>query len=171
MSQQDIVLREKFLFILEWLLAVANRYPTRIQFNIVHINFANSRLLGDTYGAQEAVHKLDEVLHSLINGFRKTDLVARDGTDFWALFPYTSSDEKLAIKIKYIIHIASKHGLQIVGRDISIFSMPFAAQKLDENCSAKDILLYFKKNRITLATYKVMLPPSKEVDAQLSAAA
>lgn len=34
MSQQDIELREKFLFTLDWLLAVTKRYSTDVKFDL-----------------------------------------------------------------------------------------------------------------------------------------
>jgi len=167
MSQQGIELREKFLFTLEWLLAVTKRYSAaHVQFGLVHINYADARKLGDIYGAQEAAQKLDEILLGLRKAFRKTDLVARDGVDFWVLVPYTATDGKLIDKIKYIIETASQSGLQIVERDISIFSLPFEAHGLgeQEHHSAAEFLAYLKKNHIALASHEISLPPSEVVD-------
>lgn len=161
MPQVVIELREKFLFTLEWLLAVTRRYSAHVQFALVHINFASTKILGDTYGAQEAAQRLDEILFCLSNAFRKTDLVARDGVDFWILVPYTSADGKLADKIRDIIEIASQSSLQIVERDISIFSLPFEAHELDQNYSAPEFLAYLKKNHIRLASQEILLPPVK----------
>lgn len=159
MSQKDNDLREKFLFTLEWLLAVTKRYSSNVQFGLVHISFSDPRTLGEVYGAQDAAHKLDDILHLLNNAFRKTDLVTRDGVDFWVLVPYTPADEKLADKIREIIAIASTSGLHIVERDISIFSLPFATPELDQNCSAPEYLAYLKKNHGRLASQEISLPP------------
>lgn len=169
MCQQDNELREKFLFTLEWLLAVTKRYSAHVQFGLVHVNFANQRILGDIYGAQEAAQKLDEILHRLSKAFRKTDLVARDGVDFWVLVPYTATDGKLADKTRYIIEIASQSDLQIVERDISFFSLPFNAHELEEDSSATEFLSYLKKNHIKLASHEISLPASEILDS-LSAA-
>lgn len=160
MYQEDIEAREKFLFTLEWLLAVTKRYSGHLQFGLAHIDYENPKILGETYGAQQASQKLDEVSHSLRKAFRKTDLVARDGVDFWILVPYTPTDEKLVDKIKYIIETASQGGLQIVERDISIFSLPQDAAELGEDFSALEFLTYLKKNHITLARHEILLPPS-----------
>ena len=160
MTQEDIEAREKFLFTLEWLLAVTKRYSGHLQFGLAHIDYENSRILGETYGAQKASQQLGEVSHSLRKAFRKTDLVMRDGVDFWVLVPYTPTDEKLVDKIKYIVEMASQGGLQIVERDISIFSLPQDAVDLGEDYSALEFLAYLKKNHIALARHEISLPPS-----------
>lgn len=158
MSQEDYAARDKFLYTLEWLLAVTKRYAGVLHFGLAHIDYETAKVLGETYGAQMAAHKLDETLHSLRKAFRKTDLVARDGADFWILVPFTPAEEKLVDKIKYIIDTASQSGLQIVERDISIFLLPNAAAKVDENCTALEFLAYLKKNHATLANRELSLP-------------
>jgi len=160
MFQEDIDAREKFLFTLEWLLAVTKRYSGHLQFGLAHINYENAKILGETYGAQKASQQLDEVSHSLRKAFRKTDLVARDGVDFWILVPYTPADEKFVDKIKYIIETASQGGLQIVERDISIFLLPQDAADLAEGISALEFLAYLKENHIAPARHEILLPPS-----------
>lgn len=169
MSQQDHELREKFLFTLEWLLAVTERYTDHVQFGLIHIDFVNPRVLGDAYGAQEASKKLDEVLHCLSKSFRKTDLVTRDGVDFWILVPYTAADGRLAEKVKDIIEIASQSGLHLVERDISIFSLPLNKGELEKNCSATEFLAHLKKNHIALANHVISLPPGSNFSAMAKA--
>ncbi len=161
MFSDDIEAREKFLFTLNWLLAVTKRHSATIQFCLAHINFENPRILGETLGAQKASHKLDEVSHYLRKTFRKTDLVARDGGDFWILVPYTPPEEKLVDKIKYIIEIASQGGLQIVERDISIFPLSQHTVEQCEECSALEFLSYLKENHISLASRAISLPHSE----------
>lgn len=160
MSNEDIASHEKFLYTLEWLLAVTKRYSGQLQFGLVHINYDNPRILGETYGAKSASQKLDEALHTLRNAFRKADLVARNGTDIWILVPYVPDEEKLADKIKYIIDTASESGLEIVERDLSIFSLPHAAMADCTECSANDFLNYLKQNHTTLAHKELLFPPS-----------
>jgi GGDEF domain-containing protein len=160
MTQADIEAREKFLFTLEWLLALMKRYSCHLQFGLAHIDYENAKILGETYGAQEASQQLDEVSHSLRKAFRETDLVMRDGVDFWILVPYTPADENLVDKIKYIIETASQGGFQIVERDISIFSLPQDAVDLGVDRSALKFLAYLKKNHIALASHEILLPSS-----------
>lgn len=162
MSHEDLEARERFLFTLEWLLAVTKRHSGGMQFGLAHINFETPKILGETYGAQIAAQKLDEVSHSLRKVFRKTDLVARNGTDFWILVPFTPAEEKLVDKIKYIIETASQSGLQIVERDISIFLLPNDAAELDANSSALEFLAYLKNNHIALASNELLLPAKEQ---------
>jgi len=158
MSQEDFTARDKFLYTLEWLLAVTRRYAGGLHFGLAHINYETSKILGETYGAQKAAQKLDEVLHTLRKAFRKTDLVARDGADFWILVPFTPSDESLVEKIAYITETASQSGLQIMEHDISFFLLPNAAAQVDENCTALEFLAYLKKNHIALAKDELSFP-------------
>ena len=158
MSQEDFAARDKFLYTLEWLLAVTKRHTGALHFGLAHINYETSKILGETFGAQKAAHKLDEISHSLRKAFRKTDLVARDGADFWILVPFSPAEEKLVDKITYIIGTASQSGLQIVERDISVFLLPNAAAKMDENCTALEFLAYLKKNHAALANNELSLP-------------
>lgn len=161
MFHDDIEAREKFLFTLNWLLAVTKRHFGNLQFCLAHIKYENPGVLGETFGAQKASQKLDEVSHFLRKTFRKTDLVARDGGDFWILVPYAPPEEKLVDKIKYIIETASQGGLQIVERDISIFPLSRDTVVHCEDCSALEFLSYLKKNHITLASREVSLPHSE----------
>jgi len=158
MSQANIELREKFLYTLDWLLAVTKRYAPHVQLSLVNITFSTPALLGDTFGAQEAAHKLDEILNCMKQAFRKTDLVARDGVDFWVLVPFTPASEQLADKTREIISIASQNNFEIIERDISVFSLPFNAHELNPDCSATEFLAYLKKNHIRLASHAVVLP-------------
>ncbi|MCK9202159.1 MAG: diguanylate cyclase [Gallionella sp.] len=159
MHPEDIDASEKFLFTLEWLLAVKKRYSGQFDFALAHINYGHPSILGETYGAAIASQKLDEFSHALRKAFRKTDLVARYGVDFWILVPYTPVDEKLVDKIKYITETASQGGLQIVERDISIFALPHDLIATEES-SAEDFLKRLKKDHVVLAHQEVLLPQS-----------
>lgn len=160
MHPEDTEARDKFLFTLKWLLAVVKRHSGSVQFGLAHIDYESSRILGETYGAQSASQRLDEVAHSLRKAFRKTDLVARDGVDFWILVPYTPTEELFVDKIRYIIDTVSQCGLQIVPRDISFFSLPHDGEGLDADYSSLEILSYLKKNRSALANREILLPAS-----------
>jgi len=158
MSREENDAHEKFLFTLEWLLAVTRRYSGRLEFGLAHIDFENPEVLGDAYGAKQASHKLDEVLRSLRKAIRKTDLVARDGTDFWILLPHAPDEEKLVDRIREIVEIASQGGLQIVERDLSIFPFPSDTSELGADFTAIEFLAHLKKNHSTLASRELSLP-------------
>ena len=159
MSQESVDLHDKFLFSLDWLLAVTRRYATSLQFGLVHINFSDPAVLGSAYGAQEASKRLDDVLHKLRAAFRKTDLVTRQGVDFWVLVPYTPTDERLADKVKGLIELASENDLTIVERDISFFALPLSSPELDPDYSAAEFLDYLKKNHVRLASHELSMAP------------
>jgi predicted signal transduction protein with EAL and GGDEF domain len=158
MRQEDIDSHDKFLFTLEWLLAVTKRYSDPLQFGLVHIHYKNLGILGETYGAKNASHKLDDVSRSLRKAFRKTDLVARDGTDFWILVPYTQANEKLVDKVNDTIEAASQDDLHVAEHDISIFALSQDVVNVCEGCSASEFLLYIKINRTGLALHKKLWP-------------
>ena len=158
MHQEDIASHDKFLFTLEWLLAVTQRYSDPLQFGLVHIHYKNLGILGETYGAKNASQKLDDVSHSLRKAFRKTDLVARDGTDFWILVPYTQANEKLVDKVNDTIKAASQDDLHVAEHDINIFSLSQNVVKVCEGCSGAEFLAYIKINRVGLALQKKSLP-------------
>ena len=158
MYQENAEAREKFLFALEWLLAVTKRYAGPLQFGLAHISYENPKLLGATYGAKMASQQLDEVLRSLRKALRKTDLVTRDGVDFWIIVPFTPADEKISDRIKDILETASLAGLQIVECDISFFSFPLNNVPLSEDVSPQELLAHLKKNHISLAKREVVLP-------------
>ncbi len=161
MSRAENDTHEKFLFTLEWLLAVTRRYSGRLEFGLAHIDFENPRVLGDAYGAKQASHKLDEVLQLLRKAVRKTDLVARDGTDFWILLPHAADEEKLVDRIREIVELTSQSGLQIVERDVSIFSFPKGVSELSPELNATQFLAHLKRNHSTLASRELSLPPRK----------
>src|ERR1035437_9462600 len=148
MLKEDIDAYEKFLFTLDWILSVTRRYSNSIQFGLIHISYGSSRILGEQYGAQDASERLVQVCDALRAAFRKTDLVARMGIDFWVLVPYTSSDEILPLKIKGVLESDVLKGLDIVDRDISICALPIAStSELKEGYGAEDLLNYLKENR------------------------
>lgn len=158
MSMEDIDARDKFMFTLEWLLAVTSRYPENFRFCLVHIDYANPRILGEAYGAQWASQKLEEISRTLRLVFRKTDLIARDGCDFWVLLPYSPDTEKLVDKLKYVVEAASHGGLQIVERDISFFLLPVGSGQLKDIASAAEFLAHLKENHDSLALHEIALP-------------
>jgi GGDEF domain-containing protein len=138
---------EKFLHVLEWVLAIKLRDPDNLDFSLAHISFGDKTILGNRYGAQQAAQMLYEFTHELSNTLRKTDIAARSGTDFWILIPHVEA-EGVVPKIAKIVEIAASNGLDVVDRDISIFA-------LDDNVVLKEngldsplrFLDYVKNNR------------------------
>lgn len=123
--KEDSVAWEKFLFVLEWVLALQARYATNLRHSLVCIDFHDQKALGDTYGAKVALQMLVDLAASLRQSMRKTDLVARDGTRIWVLIPFVTPESVLA-KVSQMVEIAADNGLDIVDRDLSVFSIPDA---------------------------------------------
>ena len=116
---------EKFLHVLDWVLAVQARYATDLRHSLVRIRFHDQRALGDAYGARDALTMLMRLAAQLQHSLRKTDLVARNGTDIWVLIPFVTPESVLS-KVSQIVSIASTNGLDIVDRDLSVFTIPDA---------------------------------------------
>jgi GGDEF domain-containing protein len=154
MLQEDLEALEKFLFALDWSLACRARYPDHFQVGLVHIDYRNPERIGDAFGAKEGSLKLDEVAHALRRTFRKTDLVARNGTDFWILLPHVPTVDKVSEKIRYIVDTWSDEGLKIVERDISFFVFDNDLVRLAEDLAPLEILAYLKENHKRYAAYE-----------------
>lgn len=138
--KHDAAAWEKFLYVLDWVLAVQVRYAGNLRHSLVCISFHDQKTLGDTYGAKDALRMLIELAQQLRHSLRKTDLVARNGTAIWVLIPFVTP-ESLLSKVAQIVEIAAANGLDIVDRDISVFSIPDAGilEGLDYD-SAQDFL-------------------------------
>ena len=105
-----------------------------------------------------ASQQLDKVLHSLRKAFRKTDLIARKGSDFWVIVPFTPDVDTINGKIKHIIETATLAELHISEREISFFLLPFNDPTLVEDHSASELLDHLKNNHSSLASREVIIP-------------
>ena len=160
MLTNDTNSRVIFLNTLDWLLAVVTRYSESFNFALVKIAYGNNNELGDAYGAQEASKKLVEMTYDLQQAFRKTDLVARNGTDFWIIFPYTPFSENIYEKIVTVIEEGRHHGLNVVEREIAIFTSPFEAVNQEKSAlSAMELLDYLKKHQAEFASHVFQFSP------------
>lgn len=157
---EDLEIRRSFMDTLEWLLALSLRYDSPIQFGLVHIDFGDRNELGEAYGAQEAAKELAELTGHLKSVFRKTDLIARNGTDFWMILPYTPATEKLYDKVIETLGAVDHDGLKVVNPEISVFDLPehlSALQQQIETLGAPELLAYLKANRQSLARHTFCL--------------
>ncbi|HZW24665.1 MAG TPA: diguanylate cyclase [Gallionella sp.] len=166
---KDIEAKANFVHTLEWIMAVMHRYSSPIQFGLVHIAHGNGNEIGETYGAQEALRQLVAVTNSLKNAFRKTDLVARDGSDFWVIIPYTPATEKIYDKVAQILQDAVHDSLRVVEREISIFSLPMNLTELGDDSNkltAQELLSHLKKNKHNYASHHFSLPSAEPLESQ-----
>ena len=145
--QEDIDALDRFMITLEWLMALQERNPSALHFGLVHVCFHNKESLGQAYGARDASQMLADLARQLRQSFRKTDLVAREGTDFWILVPYTSPNT-VTEKVSKLVELASDNGLDIVDRDVAVFTLPdpdvLGNMAFD---TAPELLAHLKLNR------------------------
>lgn len=161
--KKEIESRRAFLFTLEWLLALLNRYASSIQFDLVHIELGSDHELGEAFGVQEAFKQLALLTTSLTNDFRKTDIISRHVTNYWILVPYDSNREQIQTKIVDIFRASKHKDLNIINREISIFSLPLATSEAMPNpTSAIEFLEYLKANKKTLASKTFTLSANYE---------
>ncbi len=157
---EDIENKDRFLFIFEWLMAVMSRYLCPMPFGLVHIDHGDKNELGDAYGAKEAAEQLVAMTSHLKKAFRNTDLVARIGSDFWIVVPYTPATEKIQDKVRNIIQDSEHEGLKAVAQNASIFSFPTDDEELNQKLtelSGTEFLEYIKTHRDTLASQMLAL--------------
>jgi hypothetical protein len=116
---------EKFLYVLDWLLALQARYAASLRHSLVCVRFHDEQTQIDTHGARITLNMVVSLAREIGQALRRTDLVARDGTTIWALIPFVTPETVLS-KVAQIVDIAADQGLNIVDRDLSVFSVPDA---------------------------------------------
>ena len=145
--QEELNAFERFTITMEFLMELHVRHPQAIDYSLIHVCFHDRQRLGVVYGAKEAAKMLVDLAKKLRQSFRKTDLVARDGVDFWILAPCTTP-ENVSEKVTTLIEMASDLGLDVVERDVAVFSMPdrgiLEGKSFDR---AADFLAHLKSNR------------------------
>jgi hypothetical protein len=100
---------------------------------------------------------------SLTNDFRKTDIISRHVTNYWILVPYDSNREQIQTKIVDIFRASKHKDLNIINREISIFSLPLATSEAMPNLtSAIEFLEYLKANKKALASKTFTLSANYE---------
>lgn len=162
--KREIESRHIFLFTLEWLLALLNRYTSSIQFDLVHIELGSDHELGETFGVQEAFKQLALLTTSLAQDFRKTDVITRHVTDFWIIIPYDSNKEQIQNKIIDIFRRTKHQELNLINREVSIFSLPLpTSATATAPTSGLEFLQYLKENKKKLAGKTLKLSANFEL--------
>lgn len=152
--EADLESRRKFLANFEWMMSVVERYDNPLQFGLVLIEYGEKHALGEACGAVRAIEQLAEVTESLKKAFRKTDIVGRYGANFWIIVPKASENEKVQNKILDILQEAKHQGLNVVNREISIFSLPSDTVKIKKDYQTPETFLdYLIENKKQFATH------------------
>lgn len=154
--------RVVFLTTLDWLLLVVKRYADQFNFALVKIAYGDANELGETYGASEASKQLIAMTADLQKAFRKTDLVARNGSDFWVIFPYTPFSENIYEKIVTVMEDVHHDGLNVVDREIAIFTSPFDfGEQKASPLNALALLDNLKRHQAAFASHVFRFEQSK----------
>jgi hypothetical protein len=120
MVLDDLTAHDKFILMLEWMLALEKRHADVLQPGLVHIKYDPQDIRDLTFGASDAAQKLNEVADCLKQSFRGTDLIFRDGMGFWILTPFTQIDPVVE-KVRQIITTAPQNGLGIAQSNVRIY--------------------------------------------------
>lgn len=157
---EDLEIRRSFMDTLEWLLAFSVRYGCPLQFGLVLLELGEQNELGEAYGAQEAAKELAELTLHLKRTFRKTDLIARNGTDFWMIIPYAAATEKLYDRVIDTLSAVEHEGLKVVNPEIVVFNLLDHLGVLQHEVpqlTALEVLGYMRTHRATLAQHTFCL--------------
>jgi GGDEF domain-containing protein len=119
MVLDDLTAHDRFVLMLEWMLALEKRHADVLQPGLVHIKYDAQDIRDLTFGASDAAQKLSEVADCLKQAFRGTDFIAREGMDFWILTPFTQIDP-VTEKVRQILKTAPQNGLGIAHSNIRI---------------------------------------------------
>lgn len=122
MVLDDLTAHDKFMVLLEWMMALEARHADALQPSLVYIKYDEKDIRDLTFGASDAAQKLSEVQDCLRRAFRTTDLIARDGMGFWILTPFSQVDPVME-KVTAVIRTAPQNGLGIAQSNVRIFSL------------------------------------------------
>lgn len=157
--KHDAASWEKLLHVLEWIIDVKLRYSgidvklghaDNLDFSLTYISFYDRVTLGNMYGAMMAFQMLVELDNELSRAMRKSDIVARNGTDFWVLIPRNEAD-LVVPKISRIVEIAAKNGLDVVDYGISTFAFQDNNILKQNSLDSPLIFLEYVKNHCSVA--------------------
>lgn len=150
----DIQLCSRFIDTLDWICQVLIRHSDDFNVALVKIAYGDDNSLGEAYGAPEALRQLSSLTHDLQSSFRQSDLVGREGTDFWILFPYTRVTDNIYDKLMDVLQGSAHNNLNIVEREIAIFELPVIYQKATvKPDNGLGLLQYVKANQSELASH------------------
>ena len=94
-------------------------------FGLFLVTFEDPQVLGTTFGAPDAVRRLDKFGKTVASGLRRGDLVTRYVADFWILTPECNS-EMVGCRLSEIAAKVKELGLDIVHCKISAYVFPLS---------------------------------------------
>jgi hypothetical protein len=108
--------------VLEWL--ACQRPESRYaHFSLFRVGFDNPQALGNTFGASDAMRRLNQFGNMLAATVRRADLVARDLTVFWILTSECNA-EMVGRRLCEIVNGVQNLGLEVVDSSVGAYLFP-----------------------------------------------
>lgn len=113
---------DQLIVVLDWL---RNQRPDSAfsHFGLFRIAFENPQVLGSTFGASEAMRRLNQFGSMLSSTVRHTDLVARDLSVFWILTPECDA-VIVSGRLREIVSKVEEIGLDVVQCSVGAHVFP-----------------------------------------------
>jgi hypothetical protein len=113
---------EKFMAVLEWMIALGHRQSGVLEAGLVYVTYDPLEVRDLTFGASDTVQQLGVIQNCLRSAFRQSDLICRDGVNFWILAPFTQMDPVLD-KVQRVIKSAPENGLSFAKNNFHVFML------------------------------------------------
>lgn len=113
---------EKFMAVLGWMIALGHRQAGALEAGLVHVHYDPQDVRDYTFSASDAAEQLDVIQNCLRDAFRQSDLICRDGIDFWILAPFTQI-EPILEKVQRVIQNAPQNGLSLARNNFRVFML------------------------------------------------
>ena len=146
---------EQFVVVLDWLI---NQRPDSAysRFCLFRIAFENPQILGSTFGASDAMRRLNQFGTMLASTVRRTDLVARDLSVFWILTPECNS-EIVGGRLSEIVVKVEEIGLDVVNCTVDAHVFPH------ENADLSSARLLLQSLASLPAAYRFEAGPERAI--------
>ena len=119
---------DQFTAVLGW---VMNQRPDSpySHYSIFRVGFEDPQLLGSTFGAADAMHRLNDFGRTLAATVRITDIVTRDVSVFWVLTPECNAD-MVGCRLCEIVGKVQQFGLDVGHCSVGawVFPLPGATE-------------------------------------------
>jgi len=108
--------------VLEWL-TCQRPESVHAHFSMFRVGFENPQVLGNSFGASDAMRRLNQFGGALAATVRRADLVARDLTDFWIVTPECNAD-MVGCRLCEIAGGVKDFGLDVVDCSVGAYLFP-----------------------------------------------
>ena len=113
---------DKFMAVLEWMIALGHRQSGVLEAGLVYVTYDPQEVRDLTFSASDTVQQLSVIQNCLRSSFRHSDLICRDGVNFWILAPFTQIDPVLD-KVQRVIKTAPENGLSFAKNNFRVFML------------------------------------------------